>query len=98
MSVLDELRQALIAGFGPDIKHPVLTKARCRKILDAFEAAHPGLCDDTVRCCNCGVPIDSCAEETWWLPDALDEEEVGDDWVFFDHLFLCADCAPLATG
>ena len=62
MSVLDELREALLesARF-----HQATPREVCA-ILDAFEVAHPGIEDRTILCDDCGTamaPEDAVAAE-----------------------------------
>ena len=66
MNVLDELREQMSAlvptlghmlpesGFG---KHVTLGALDVFDVLDAFEAAHPGLEDHTMHCHECGKPM-----------------------------------------
>jgi len=57
MNSLDELREALVSGWGSLIDYNASEiRDGINADLDAFEAAHPGLVDRTVPCPHCGKP------------------------------------------
>ena len=64
MSVLDELRNELRGvvtwrGAGESMYY----LDDVHRILDAFEAAHPGLIDKTHNCANCGLALSNYYED-----------------------------------
>ena len=101
MNVLDELRDRLyghLTGAG------WLAEKYLTEDLRAFEAAHPGLKDFTVMCCNCGCLFDD--DDAWWAPELFmgekEAEQVfgcqGDGLDGWSGVHLCPVCAKEATS
>jgi len=57
MCVLDELREQMDNYWGSLKKDQLVRLSRIHAIIDDFEAAHPGLEDETERCDFCGEPL-----------------------------------------
>ncbi|MFA6358863.1 MAG: hypothetical protein WCY09_09435 [Candidatus Omnitrophota bacterium] len=100
MSVLDELREALHEWVYVGYEDPYarLISDELGHTLDAFEAAHPGLVDETEPCCNCGGGVDprTVSGLYWSLSqDSICESYLTDMW--WGNLRLCPACAKEAT-
>ena len=105
MNVLDELREMVITTAkekSDDARSAWMLVTDWLRLLDAFEAAHPGLVDHTIECGICGVPIDprapslvSFVDPAWHLDIFCSDHELYDD-LYCCH--LCPACAKEHCG
>lgn len=100
---LDELREAFKSEpfctttrhVGGNV-HRYLTLPTIMRVLDRFEAAHPGLVDTTEPCCNCGAGVEpSCRNSLYW---SLSQKTISDGYYsnpqwWWEGLRLCPTCA-----